>query len=393
MTKILGLVGKPNCGKSTFLNAAALTNAEIASYPFTTIKPNRGMAYVRTKCPCKEFGVECSPQNSSCVNGTRYVPIELLDVAGLVPGASEGKGLGNQFLDDLRQADALIHIVDAAGATDSEGKSCEPGSHSPEEDIKWLEDELEAWFIGLINKDWEALTRKLKAEKGEVAKALAERFSGLKVEEKHIFKAARDCELDIEAPGDWSEEDLRGFARKLRELTKPIIICANKCDIPSAGQFLEKIGGTPTSADAELALRRAAEKGIIKYNSGDLDFEIKGELDEKHMKALEFIRENVLKKFGGTGVQKTIDSGVFEILNLIAVYPVEDENKYSDKHGNVLPHAHLVPKGTTARELAYKVHTDIGENFICAVDVRTKKKIGADHELNDCDVVKFSYKV
>lgn len=392
---LIGLTGKPNCGKSTMFNAATLANAPIASYPFTTIKPNRGVGYVKAKCPCKEFGVECNPNNSSCTNGTRFVPVELLDVAGLVPGAHEGKGLGNQFLDDLRQADALIHVVDAAGATDAEGKSCEPGAHDPVEDVKFLEEEIDLWFLGLINKDWPKITREIQQLKKEVHKELAERFSGLGIKEGYIVKAAKSADLDINAPAAWSDSDLRNFATELRKCSKVILICANKCDLPAAGKNLETLKSTeniviPTSADSELALRRAAEKKLIEYTPGDSDFTINGELEEKFKNALEFIRENVLKKYGNTGVQQALDKAAFEALNLIVVYPVEDENKYADKHGNVLPDAFLVPRGTTTRELAYKVHTDIGENFICGIDARTKMKLSADHELKDGDVVKIS---
>ena len=115
MPRIVGVVGKPNVGKSTFFSAATLAHVAIANYPFTTIKPNRGMGYVRTPCVCQEFNVTDTPGNSTCINRIRLVPVELVDCAGLVPGAWQGRGLGNQFLDEIRQADALIHIVDAVG--------------------------------------------------------------------------------------------------------------------------------------------------------------------------------------------------------------------------------------------------------------------------------------
>jgi ribosome-binding ATPase YchF (GTP1/OBG family) len=395
MAKLVGVVGKPNTGKSTFFNACTLASAQIANYPFTTVNANRGVGYARASCPCKEFGVECNPKNSACKNGTRLIPIEMIDVAGLVPGAHQGKGLGNQFLDDLRQADALINIVDAAGATDAEGTACKPGEHSPVDDVRFLQTELDLWFLGLLKKNWDTIARKIQFEKQDVQKSLAEKFSGLGITENHIVKAARDVGLDIKKPAEWSDEGLERFASSLRRTSKPILICANKCDLPEAEKGvkdLEEIGEwvVPASADAELGLRKAAEKGIIDYIPGDSDFNVIGNPEETQAKALEFMREAVLKRWGNTGVQQTLDRAVFEMLELIAVYPVEDENKYTDKSGNVLPDAHLVPKGTTARGLAYKIHTDLGEKFICGIDARTKRKLGADYELKDGDVIKIS---
>jgi len=394
MSKLIGLVGKPNCGKSTFFNAATMAGAEIANYPFTTIKANRGVGFVRVKCACKELGIECKPNHGSCHNGTRLVPIDLLDVAGLVKGAHEGKGLGNQFLDDLRQADALLHIIDAAGATDAEGKQCNPGEHDPVEDVAFLEEEIDLWFLSLLKKDWQKLAREIQQMKKDVAKELAERFSGLGVTEHMIIKAARDSELNIEDPAGWDEAGLLKFASKMRQISKPILLCANKCDIPEAEKNIKPLEDTgnfvvSTSADSELALRRAAEKNLIKYYPGNSDFEFGEGLSDEQKKGLEFIRETVLKKFNTTGVQQALDKAAFEMLGLIAVFPVEDEGKYTDKHGNVLPDVHLVQKGTTAKQLAYKIHTDIGDSFICGVDARTKMKLGADHALKNGDVVKI----
>ena len=113
----IGLAGKPNAGKSTFFKSATLIDVAIANYPFTTIEPNVGIAYVRTRCVCRELGIDCG----KCVDGWRFIPVKLIDVAGLVPGAHEGRGLGNEFLDNLRQAEGVIHVVDASGSTDEEG--------------------------------------------------------------------------------------------------------------------------------------------------------------------------------------------------------------------------------------------------------------------------------
>ncbi len=381
MGRLVGIVGKPNSGKSTFFSAATLVSAQIASYPFTTIKPNRGMGQIKVKCACREFNVKCNPQNAVCKNGIRFLPIELLDVAGLVPGAHEGRGMGNQFLDDLRRADALINVIDASGSTDAEGRACEPGSRNPEDDLKFLKEELDLWFIALLKRDWEKIMREVQQSKKDASKVIHEKLAGTGVTEKQVADAIKNSGLAVES-----------FARALRKATKPIIIAANKSDLQEAQKFmpeLAKFGAVPTSADSELALRKAAEHGLIDYEAGAKDFSEKQEINPEQKKALEFIRENVLKKFGNTGVQQCIEKAVFEVLNLIAVYPVEDENKLTDKNGNILPHTYLVPKGTTARELAYKVHTEIGEKFIAAIDCRTKKRVPADHVLKDSDVIKF----
>ena len=151
---LIGFVGKPSSGKSTIFAAATLIDVARASYPFTTIEPNRGMGFVRVECVDKEFNVQCNPRSGFCVNHTRFVPVELLDVAGLVPGAHEGKGLGNKFLDDLRQADVLIHVVDASGSTNEKGEAVESGSHDPSKDVKFLEEELELWMLGILENNW-----------------------------------------------------------------------------------------------------------------------------------------------------------------------------------------------------------------------------------------------
>jgi len=398
MSLQIGIVGKPNVGKSTFFSAATEAHAEIASYPFTTIDANKGVMYVRVRCPCKEFNLKCNPNNSKCIDGTRFVPIEAIDVAGLVPGAHQGRGLGNKFLDDLRQAHAFIHIVDASGSTDSEGKPCEIGSHDPDEDIKFLEEEITYWIKGIIEKNLEKVARQCEVEGKKIEKMLAEKLTGLGIKEHHILNAIKSANLDKDRPSKWTDEMLLQFSDYLREISKPMLLAFNKCDI-APESILDKIPEIekrgypviPTSAEAELALRRAARSNIIKYNPGDPDFEIirKEKLTEKQLNALEYIRKNVLQKFGSTGIQKCIEKVAFELLNLIVVYPVEDEHHLTDKDGRVLPDAYLLPKGSTAKDLAYKVHTDLGEHFIRAVDARTHRILGADYELKDGDIIKI----
>jgi len=391
----IGLVGKPNCGKSTFFSAATLVDVPIANYPFTTINANIGVTYFRTKCPCAELKVKCSPQNSKCANGTRLVPVQALDVAGLVPGASEGKGLGNRFLDDLRQASVLVHIIDLSGSTDAEGKEVDFGSHDPAEDVLFLEKEIDAWLAGIIKGQWEKFARRVQAKKEDFFKVSGEALSGLGFTEDHIAKAVAELGLDKEKPASWTGGELSAFASALRKKGKPIIIAANKADKKNAVGNMEKLKKRfpaleimPCSADSELALRKAEKAGLIEYTPGNADFKEIKELSEKQKQALEFIRKEVLQKIGSTGVQKVLDAAIAR-LNLITVYPVEDENKYTDKKGNVLPDAKLVERGTTPLKLAFLIHTDIGSNFIAAVDAKTKRRLGKDHALEDGSVVKI----
>jgi ribosome-binding ATPase YchF (GTP1/OBG family) len=381
----LGLVGKPNTGKSTFFNAATLASVPVANYPFTTIEPNVGVAHVRARCPCQDFGVRCNPRNSLCLGGTRYIPVKIIDVAGLVRGAHQGKGLGNRFLDSLRQASALLHVVDAAGSTDENGRPCPPGTHDPLEDLQFLEEEIDLWLCGILERGWKKLTRAAELRGEDLAAELARRLSGLGITEEQVRLALQRAPFDPSHPVE--------LARELRRLSKPIMVVANKADLEPSDRNVERIrerGYTvvPVSSEAELLLRRAAERGLISYRPGDPSFRIlKPEaLTQEQLRALERVRR-YLERRGSTGVQECLDTAVYRFLGLIAVYPVEDENKLTDREGNVLPDAFLVPKGTTARELAYRIHTELGESFLYAIDARTKRRVGEDHPLKDGDVI------
>ncbi|HLC01349.1 MAG TPA: redox-regulated ATPase YchF [Candidatus Bathyarchaeia archaeon] len=393
-TRLLGITGKPNTGKSTFFSAATLAPAEIANYPFTTIKPNRGIGYVRTPCVHLEFKVNDNPRNSLCTNGVRLVPVEIIDVAGLVPGAWEGRGLGNQFLDEIRRADALIHVVDASGGTDCEGKVCKPGEHDPLEDVKFLEREITMWIASILKKDWQKIARTAEADKKDVYTMLEGRLSGLGIKRWHITEATRKTGLNADKPASWSDEDFLNFVDAMRRISKPMLIVANKIDLPTAKANVERLeklnyAVIPCSAEAELALRRAAEKHLIEYTPGDGSFSVAqpAKLSESQTNALETIKEKILAANGSTGVQEAINTAYFKLLDMITIYPVEDVEHLTDHNGRVLPDAYLVPKGTTARQFAYIIHTELGESFIYAVDARDKKRIGEDAVLKDRDVV------
>ncbi|MEM2932760.1 MAG: redox-regulated ATPase YchF [Candidatus Pacearchaeota archaeon] len=386
---LIGIVGKPNVGKSTFFKALTLSEVEIANYPFTTIKPNEGIAYVKVRCVETEFGVKCEPNHGYCLDGWRFLPVKVLDVAGLVPKAHLGRGLGNKFLDDLRQADVLLHIVDASGTVDEEGRPT--ANYNPANDVKWLEEEIEAWFYNLITKDWETLKRKSTHETKPL-NLLIERFIGLGISEEQIIQALLRLNLD-ENFANWESEQLREFIIELRKISKPIVVVANRLDIPNADKNLEKIRQVTNgkvfaaSAIAELALKEMARRGCIEYIPGTSKIKIKN-CDEKDKIRIEAITK-YLEKYGSTGVQDAIDYTVFELLKYKVVYPVENETKKSDKQGKILPDAHLMPPRSKAIDLAYKIHQDIGKNFVSAIDVKTHRRLGKDYELKHNDVIKI----
>jgi hypothetical protein len=390
---LIGLVGKPSSGKSTFFKAATLAEVDIAPYPFTTIKPNHGVGYVKVDCIEKEFNVKCQPAHGFCIKGNRFVPVELMDVAGLVPGASEGKGLGNQFLDDLRQADVFIHILDTSGTTDEEGKPVE--SHDPSKDILFLENELNRWFYNIMIKAWKSFVRKVEQEEGNFAEAVAKQFSGLKVTDNHVKRVLSRLRLP-EKPINWNDDHLFWFASELRTESKPTIIAANKIDLEKSNanyQFLKmKFPGLiiiPCSADSELALREATKLELIDYVPGERNFEIKKEINDAQKAALSKIKENVLDKFKeGTGVQEILNHAIFNLLKYIAIFPA-GANKLADSKGRILPDCFLLPPGSTALDFAYFLHTDFGNNFVKAIDAKTKKIISKNYELKHGDALEI----
>ena len=394
---ILGLVGKPSSGKSTFFKAATLANVEISARPFTTIKPNRGTAYVKTDCADKEFNTQCQPRFGYCLNHKRFIPVDLLDVAGLIPGSHTGAGLGNQFLDDLRQADVLIHVVDVSGTTDELGKPAI--DHNPSKDINFLEEELDQWYLSILKKGWDKFSRTVQQEHQNITKALAKQLSGLRVSEFMVEQSIKKLKLP-ENPVIWSQQQLFSLAQELRKLSKPMIIAANKIDMPNSEKNLELIKQQypnyliiPCSAESELALREASKHKLIQYIPGEKDFQIleKEKLNPQQSTALELIKNIVLKKHNATGIQECLDKAVFQFLEYIAIFP-GGMNKLSDREGRILPDCFLLPKNSTALDFAFKIHADIAKNFIKAIDVKNKKAVGKEHILKHRDVIEIMTK-
>ena len=389
---LVGIVGKANVGKSTFFKALTLSDILIANYPFATISPNKGVGFVKIDCVDTFFKTQCNPRFGACINHHRFVPVDVIDVAGLVPGASEGSGLGNQFLDDLNEANALINVIDAAGATNEKGEPANPGTFNPADDIRFLERELDMWYYKIMMKGWEKFARTVKQEGKEPYKAIAKQLSGLRVTEGMVKNAIKNLPEDVSL---WGNEILFGIASYLRRQSKPMVIAANKMDIPIARENVEKLKQEfpelmiiGCSADAELALREANKKGLIAYEPGTNTLEMKEGLNNAQKKALEFIQKNVLDTCGSTGVQDVLNHAVFDLLHYMAIYP-GGVNKLADKDGNVLPDCFLMPPDSTALDFAFRLHTDFGKNFIKAIDVKTKMPVGREHKLKHLDVVEI----
>jgi len=387
----IGLLGKTNVGKSTFFSAATETPVQIGNFPFTTIEPNVGVAYVKSECACKHFGI--THQNPLCVNGTRFIPVKLIDIAGLVPGAHEGKGLGNKFLDDSRQAETLIHVVDISGSTDIQGQPVPVGTHDPLEDVKFVEDEFDQWFKQILKREWQKLTKEFEQKTVKLTDGIAQRFSGLGIKDYQVHAVLLDLGLLTKKPAEWNDSDLYSFSKQLRKQTKPILIAANKADLCKDLDIIKKIQDTkviPCSAETELLLRKAAKAGMVDYLPGNEKFSTKdnAQISSQQKTALDLVK-TVFSKIKTTGIQNALNYAVFELLKFIVVYPVEDETNLCNKDGELFPDAKLLAENSTAKNLASTIHADIAKGFLHAIDCKTKQRIGADHKLMNGDVIKI----
>ncbi len=394
---VVGLIGKTNVGKTTFFNAATLLNAKISSYPFTTKTPNRGIAYARTICVCRELGVKDNPRNSACIDGWRYIPIELIDIPGLIKGAYRGRGLGNLFLNAAAQSDVLIHVVDASGSIDRDGNIVKPGYGDPIQDIIDVEEELVKWFADKIQHNMKSILKKYR-KTGLIESALYKVLSGLKISIKDIVYVLDKTGLVDKKLDKWDKNDIYVFAKNIREKSKPTLILANKMDLKYSEENFRKISERfknkiviPCSAEAELALRRADKMNLIKYIPGGEKIKIidDGKLSVKQKMALKYVSGKVLDKIYRTGVQLAIDTAIFKLLGMNTVYPVYDIERYADSKGNVLPDVYLLPPNSTLIDLARIIHTDLAKGLLYGIDAKTGLRIPKNYVLRDRDVIKI----
>ena len=391
----IGIIGKTNTGKTTFFNAATSNISEVSTYPFTTKKPNVATGQVQTLCVCRELRVTDKPRNSKCIDGWRFIPIEIIDLPGLLKGAFEGRGLGTQFLNVVAQADALLHVVDASGSVDGEGKITQPGMGNPIIDVYDIEEEMILWFKVSVDRALQRVKKKSFKPKS-FNKAMARELAGIGVRSRHVTAALEQTGLGQKPPKDWKDEDSRKFSETLRMISKPTLIVANKMDLAYSEKNFEKLREefhsqlvVPVSSEAEVALTRAQEKGFVEYVSGEETFRVVDEsrLTKDQKWALAYVEQKVLTKLMRTGVQFALNSAVFKLLGMNAVYPVEDSKNLADKRGNILPDVYLVPNGCVAKDLAKEIHSDLAQKMLHAIDARSGLRLPQDYQLRDRDVI------
>ena len=395
MTIKIGIIGKTNTGKTTFFNSATLSSSEISTYPFTTKKPESATGHAITLCVHKEFNIQDNPNNSKCSDGWRYIPIELIDLPGLIKDAWKGKGLGNQFLSIAAQSDALLHVVDASAGIDSSGRITETGTGDPVSDFADIEEELNMWYQKILEGNREKLQKMLKSDKDQIV-ALTELYQGLGIKKSHVMETLRITELEGKNIENYDLNDSKKFSTQLRKISKPTLIVANKIDIPGADKNFVRLREryndmivVPASADSELTLRRAEQKNLIKYSPGSELFDIleTNELNQKQLRALDFIKKDIMGEYMRTGVQFAINVTVFKLLKMNSIYPVANPEKLSDKKGRVLPDLVLLKDGATVIDLAKEVHSDLTKGLLYAKDLRYNLRVPTNYQLRDRDVI------
>ena len=391
----IGLIGKTNTGKTTFFNSSTLSSDEISTYPFTTKKSSTSIGYAITLCVHPEFNVIDNPNNSKCKDGWRYIPIELIDLPGLLKDSWKGKGLGNQFLSIASQSDALLHVVDASGSIDSSGRIAEVGSGDPVSDFADIEEELNMWYQKTFEGNRDKL-KKIAESDNDQTNALTQLYQGMGVKKSHVKEALRITQLEEKIIENYDIKDSKKFSTELRRISKPTLIVANKIDVKGASKNFQRLRERyndmiviPASADSELSLRRAEQSELIKYSPGSEQFDIlrTNDLNQKQRDALDFIKSDIMGEYMRTGVQFAINVTVFKLLKMNSIYPVTIPEKLSDKKGRVLPDLILLKDGSTIVDLAKEIHSDLTKGLLYAKDLRYNLRVPTNYQLRDRDVI------
>ncbi|KAF7195581.1 putative GTP-binding protein [Pseudocercospora fuligena] len=434
---LIGLVGKPSSGKSTTLNSLTDTTAKVVwirrecNFPFTTIEPNRAIGYLHIQCACSRTSIpgnqpqspgdppvlstRCKPNYGACQKGIRSVPIELLDVAGLVPGAHQGKGLGNKFLDDLRHADALIHVVDVSGTTDAEGKATR--GYDPSQDIAWLRSEIVNWVLGNLMQKWGGIKRRHTAVKATPVETLQGQFSGYGSTAAVVARTLDKLNLKIPLP-DWDDETIKRVVEAFIDEKFPTVLALNKIDHPDADKNVSKIAKSEKperivlcSAISEVFLRRLVKQGFIHYipgsefvdtredlvEQGDSDGGGLKEMDEKLKTRIENMKDMVLYRFGSTGVNQVL-TRASELLGLTPVFPVRNIGTFGSGEAGtaggdraaVFRDCVLVKKGSTVGDVYRKV---MGDAPLAYVETVGGVRVSEDDEVSPGKNDILSFKV
>ena len=375
----IGLVGKPSAGKSTLFNAATgdATAAKVAAHPFTTIEPNTGAALCGIPCPCtagtlptggtttqhalfaKDSPPQCEAELSHTATGLRLATLTIRDVAGLVPGAYQGRGKGNKFLDDLNDADVLIHVVDASGRTNAEGQAREVDSvkTTVEEDVlqevHWVRLEIHQWIYTNVLRKWDAIRR--RPEKLPIM------FTGYHATTSMVHMAARKANItqkQMEQPGTWDHETLHRLVAAFIRIRFPVVVAMNKCDVPGADRNVAYVKAklpaetiVQLSADIETQLLKLRDEGKIRYAAGGCP---EGELPQ-HVKQYLAGNSNM------SGVSAALSTAI-GVRPTVRVYPVLDPGTFASYGGGVLQHCmHLTPGSTPADLFRHLTHAHFVE--------------------------------
>ena len=264
--------------------------------------------------------------------------------------------MGNQFLNDLAGADALIQVVDVSGETNMNGERTE--WTDPAEEVLMVRKELVEWVAGIIARHMQQLSRNNDAVSGLYV--LLSSFRATPEQIKHAITAEYLTSNRI----NWNGEECARFASRFLEDSKPVVIAANKMDkadekkldwLKSRLRNYEVVG---CSGAMELAIRKAEAAGLVRYTGGSIH--IIGKPTAEQDRGISLMNDYV-SKHNGTGINDILTEIVFRVLKKIVVYPVEDENKFTDHFGNVLPDAALMDVGSTALQLAERIHTFYGD--------------------------------